>query len=204
MLALLKRYWPALVALALIVGAFLAGRHSAPTKTVEVVRESEAKVEVVREETKQEERTQVEVKTDEREVKVQVVTRWRTRIVKPDGTVIEKDGEKHDNRDEKGRTDEKRDVVEHVASAGSEVATAQTREAERIKVVERPRADWRATALVGLAPARLLPPDFAHAPLIVGGLVERRIAGPLSAGLAVQVPLGGGSPILSGGLTLEF
>ncbi len=146
----------ALIGLALLGGAFAAGRYSAPpdVREVERVEFRDRVVEVIRE---------VKVK-QAAEIKTVVV--YREKVTKPDGTVIEKETSKADTETKTAET-VKTDTSKDATSEG-------TREVERI--VSAPRPAWRVGALAGgsLTPA-LVPAYGAH--------VERRILGPFSVGV---------------------
>lgn len=152
-----------------LVGAFTAGRFSAPeqvqttsivTKTVRVV-----------------ERVEVKGETVYVKAKAQIV--WRDRVVKPDGTITEHIVEK---------TDTKEDGKISVSSnTDRNVSLAENRTDTRTVTV-RPR--WRLSVLAG---AQYPPPLLTIAgPLVLGAQFEIRIAGGLSAGLWATTGAAGG------------
>lgn len=110
-------------------------------------------------------------------LKVRVVERqeskrsvvYRDRLVKPDGTVHEREVEAHAS-----------DTQIREASR-SEAAGVEVREVEKRVEVTRPAPQWRASVLAGVDPfsVRLAP---LGAELYVGAAVERRILGPLFVG----------------------
>lgn len=149
---LAERHWR-IVAVALVVlFAFAAGRHTAPTRIEEVTLGA---LVVRAKDEKQETKAAAESK-----VEVRVVERWYS----PTGVI------QHE-RDETGSAEERADFEEIFASH------EEAREEVRIetRAVEAARPDWRIGALVAVDYRAPLTPAY-------GAHVERRLFGPLSAG----------------------
>lgn len=163
------------VALAL-VGAFSAGRFSAPLKvqTIETVK------------TVFQDRVVEKIKTVEVQAKAETKIVYRDRVVTKDGTVTEHTVEKTDTKSEdvkKGSDDE---LATHTGSTETLKQTTTTL-----------RPDWRVGILVG---GQLGKPFLPIAgPLTVGLQVDRRIIGGLSVGVWA---FSGGSAGL--GVSFEF
>ncbi len=143
--------WPYYVvgALALLSGAFAAGRYSPPGPTVKTVTITEVQEQVVNK--------IVYSKAADR-----VVTRTIVVERKPDGA-------------------ERTEVVEREVERSTETTvsdtTSKTEEKRREnKTVTPYRADWHLTAMVGAAGVAW------PVPLVYGGGVQRRIAGPFWIG----------------------
>lgn len=180
---LLLRFWMPLLALLLIAVAFLGGRLTSPTPPAEVVERVEYRDRVVTQEVVREVRAAAEVRYMDRVQRVEVV-----REVRPDGS-----------SSERSVTTTGESVREAITSqAATEAAKSEVREVEverqiRVEV----RHDWRVSALAGAdlrTVSMTAPPAW-----VLGGLVERRIVGPISLG---AWGLSSGAAGLS--LSLEF
>lgn len=150
---LAARHWRLVAGMLVVMLAFAAGRHTAPTRIEEVtlgalvIRAKEEKAET---------RAAAASK-----VEVRVVERWFS----PAGVL------QHE-RDESGSAEEHADLEEILASNEQERAEVRI----ETRTVEAARPDWRIGALVAVdVRAPLQPPVY-------GAHVERRLFGPLSAG----------------------
>jgi hypothetical protein len=155
-----RRGLVALLVVLALVGAFVAGRFSAPlqVQTIDVVKVAFQDREVVRE----------VVKVEKAKAETKIV--WRDRIVTKDGTVTVREVEKTDTKTDTVRTGEGVKVSDRVSS--SESSHTQT-------VTLRPK--WRVGLQVGAAwPKPLLP---IAGPLVLGLQVDYRIVGGLTAGV---------------------
>jgi hypothetical protein len=153
----------ALVALAsvlLLVGAFSAGRFSAPLKVE--TRDVEKVV--------YQDRVVEKVVTVETKAKAETKVVYRDRVVTKDGTVTERVVE---------RTDTKEDTKADTMAAADTSHTIVTEKENTAKTTLRP--DWRVGVLFGASLAKPLVP--ISGPLVVGVQAEHRITGGLSAGL---------------------
>jgi len=155
------------VALALC-GAFAAGRHSRRVETRDVVRTVTVDRDVVRTQVVHDVQTVHDVATKTNTV---TVTRWRTVAGVPEVTATTTDLSTTEVHEAAHDGTVATRIAEHEAS------TARVEEHQRI---EGQRPQWSVAVLGGaqITGGRLLP-----APWVVGALVERRIAGPVSAGL---------------------
>lgn len=165
----------ALVAVAALLGAYGAGRETAPARVV--TREN------VRVDTQYKDRVVTQVVHDvqvQHDVQTQTRTVTVTRWAKaPDGTPLVTQ-ETHQEAATASATE--RQAVKLVTTAAEHDAHQVAQETRTVTVMaERPQ--WSVTALAGgqLGGLRLIPE--LPAPLVVGAAVERRILGPLSAGL---------------------
>ncbi len=144
------------VCLALLVGAFSAGRFSAPlkveTRDVERVVFKDRVVE--------------KVVTVEAKAKTRIV--YRERETKPDGTVTEREHERTDTKTDTTKTDDKDRVVEGKTDH------------ERVTVTTL-RPSWRVGVLVGASFQQPLLP--ISGPLVLGASAEYRLVGGLWVGL---------------------
>lgn len=168
---------------ALAVGAGIAvGRCTAP--------EPPARVEVQeRVVTREVQATQTQHVEERAAVQVQTRVVYRDRIVTPDGTVREREVERSEAAS-----------AEH-AQRQTTTAEVRTAEAHRetVRTVTVPAPDWRVSLLVG-APVRLTP-----GPVLVGGHIQRRLWGPVSAGAWTLIPTGPGAPLTAGAsVSVEF
>ncbi len=141
---------------ALLAAAFAVGRYTAREPDVRDVERVVYKDRVV------EKIVEVKVKEEAKRVIV-----YRDRVIKPDGTRIEREIEKTE-------TDTK---ITDARETAKEATHAGTKDREH--VVTSPRPDWRVGAMVGTA--LTLDPIFLKP--VYGGFVERRIAGPFSVGI---------------------
>jgi hypothetical protein len=158
-LAFVKAHWRPFALGGAVGLAFLFGRFSAPTRTVEkavehvVYRDREVKVQ---------EAARVEVQE-------RVVFRDRTIIKRANGTVVQRDVE---------RTD----TGQATATATRQVETRveyRDREVVKEKRVDAPK-DWAVSLLVG---TRVALKPLGLGTVAYGARVERRIIGPVSAGV---------------------
>jgi hypothetical protein len=155
------------IVIALLVGAFAAGRYTLPAKVVEVEKVVEVVKEVVKTEIQVVEK-KVYIKGEARDVVREVV------IVKaPDGTETTKITE----------TDKTKTVEASTQESSSQATVVKTEDkavaVERVTVTENPK-DWHLSLSVG-AGARFI---GEMTPEIAFGLtVERRIVGPFFMGL---------------------
>ena len=162
-----------------LCGSFAAGRYTRTVQTRDVVRvETQWKDrEVVR--VVHDVQTVHDVATQTRTV---TVTRWAKA---PDGSPVVTQ-ETHAERDQQAETKRQEQTVSDrtkEAEARSQTVTLHAVEA---------RPNWSASVLVGgqLGERRLT--DTLPAPLVVGVAVERRILGPVSAGLWATSGMAGG------------
>lgn len=158
------------VILAALVGAFSAGRFSAPLQVETRTIKGETVIE------------KVFIKGDTVYVKEKAKIVWRDRVIKPDGTITEREVEK---------TDTKEDTKVSITTNTERTATLT--ESKSSVTTLRPR--WRVAVLGG---ASWNPPLIPIAgPLVLGAEVDIRIVGGLSAG--VWANTGG-----SGGVSISF
>lgn len=99
----------------------------------------------------------------------------RVRVERPDGTKIEREIEREELQADV------REQAQHVEVREVERVVYQDRQVT--KVIEHARPMWRAGVLAGLDVRRvsLIPPS--PGPVILGATVERRIVGPIHAGV---------------------
>lgn len=172
----LQRYGIAAgVVLLLLLGAFSAGRFSAPlkveTRDVERVVYKDKIVTV--------EKVVEKVVTVEKEAKVETKIVWRDRVITKDGTVTEHIVEKTGRTDEATKTTT--DAKDKVSTVDATHALESTH--ETVKTVTL-RPSWRVSLQVG---ASLKDPLLPIAgPLVLGASGEYRIVGGLSAGVWVN------------------
>jgi hypothetical protein len=164
------------VVLALLVLAYLAGRRSAPAKVVtrDVVRVEVQTRDVVHTQVVHDVQTVHDTATQVRTV---TVTRWAKA---PDGSPVVTQ-EVHQEAAATSTT-ERQDVKS--SDQQHEHDARQVAQETRIVTVTAERPQWSVTALAGASlgsPPRLVP--GLPAPLIAGVVLERRILGPVSAGL---------------------
>lgn len=158
------KHWPKAAILALLGVAYAAGRFMAPDKVVTVDRVVERVVEDTHAREQVRELTeQLETLRTRREVVI---------VTRPDGTREERTTEETERRTETERVVEVEKIVERVVTVDREVMKTVT--------LERARPAWRVSALGGLDIAaatrlQLVPVYGAH--------VERRLFGPVSAGV---------------------
>lgn len=139
-----------------LVGAFVAGRFSAPLKvqTIDTVRVAF------------QDRIIEKVVTVQGKTETKIV--FRDRVITKDGTITEHEVEKTATKEESTKTDDKTEK-----SKGSSEHTAET--------TTTLRPDWRVALQVG---ATWKDPWVKIAgPLVLGAQVDRRLIGGLSAGV---------------------
>lgn len=159
------RRWLAAAAFALasLVGSFAAGRFTAPTRVEErehVVYRDRVKIERVTE--------QAQAKATEQQQAVRVVTRW-IRTTAPDGSTREEQ-----TTDSSAATAAK---TSEASSSSDKLASEKETfvDKQRERIVETRRQDWSASLLVGWDRLQARPNVF-------GGMVSRRIIGPVELG----------------------
>ncbi len=158
--------------LAALAAAFLMGRYTGPTKTVEKTQIQVVEKQVVK----------TEIKYVDREVRVKDTARnvhREVRVVKaPDGTVtttvVTDDKTKINQASSK--------EVQSTSDTLAERSSSKTLTTE--KTVESARPDWHMALQLGAGAALPIEPQMA-----IGAVVERRIAGPFWAGLWINVQL---------------
>ncbi len=169
---MLKPWHYLVAALALAGAGYAFGRFAAPDKVVtvekEVIRTVEKEVGLTHEQVFELAKI---LETMRRETHTETTT-----TVKPDGTTETKIVE--DTKTEKTTETETEKVAEKDESKTTETET--TREVETTKIVERARPGWKVSVMAGL--------DFPYAIKgelrpVYGGSIERRLFGPLSAGV---------------------
>lgn len=184
----MKWYHYALAGLALASLGFAFGRYAAPDKVVTVDRVVER--EVVKEDFQA--REQVVALTEQVRQLKQKIKRQEHTVSKPDGTVETTITEEIETNEVTDTATDTTSSSEVVASSSTETESAT----EHVEVVERSRPDWKLSGLVAVdAPAALrgnLTPAY-------GVLLERRILGPVSAGV-----WGLSSGVVGAALTVEF
>lgn len=164
------------VALALVALAYLAGRRSAPAKVVtrDVVRTEVQTRDVVHTQVVHDVQTVHDVQVQTRTV---TVTRWAKA---PDGTVTVTQEARQDEQEDRHATK----AAETKEQAARETDAHQVAQETRTVTVTAGRPQWSVTALAGASlgsPPRLIP--GLPGPLVAGVVLERRILGPVSAGL---------------------
>jgi hypothetical protein len=164
------------VVLALLALAYLAGRRSAPAKVVtrDVVRVETQTRDVVKTQVVHDVQTVHDTATQVRTV---TVTRWAKA---PDGSPVVTQETHQESATEAHATK----AAETKATTAAEHDARQVAQETRTVTVTAERPQWSVTALAGASlgsPPRLVP--GLPAPLVVGVALERRILGPLSAGL---------------------
>jgi hypothetical protein len=163
--------------LVLFAAAFAAGRYTAAEPDVHEVERVVYRDQVV---------TKTRVVTVAAKAETKRVVVYRDRVVKPDGTRIEREVERSDT--------ETRETTRTEGTTNTERTTEGDRTSDRTVTAARP--NWRVGALVGgqLDPLGLRPVYGAHA--------ERRLAGPFHVG---AWGLHTGAGIAAGlSLSLEF
>lgn len=163
MRSLLTRYWRYVAIVALLVLAYAFGRHSAPDKVVTVDRVVHVDKVVTVEKVVQ------AAEVQDKDATKQVVRYVRVREKRPDGTVI--DTTKRDTDTE--HTSEDLIAIRLEATKATERVVYKDR--ETIKVVETNRPNWSVSLMPGY--------DFQLRKSLLGGSVERRIIGPVHAGV---------------------
>lgn len=173
----LMDHWRIVLALVVLAATFFAGRFTVPTKVITDTK-TEFKDRVVEVEKR------IVVKANDQKVVV-----YRDRVTKPDGTTIEHEESRTVTRERETELDDKATQRDTTGSTSthSEVST----------IVPQ----WRAGVLLGLdaRDVRLLPVPSVGKP-VVGGLLERRLIGGLSASAWVL----SSGPTVGVGLTYEF
>lgn len=165
----------ALVAVAALLGAYGAGRETAPAKVVthDVVRVETQTRDVVHTQVVHDVQTVHDTATQVRTV---TVTRWAKA---PDGAPLVT----QETHQEAERQTQRTSNETEKQNVSSQHDAHQLTQETRTVTVTAERPTWAVTALAGgqLGGPRLVP--GLPAPLVVGAAVERRILGPLSAGL---------------------
>lgn len=167
----MTRHWPIVVAVVLVLLAFLAGRLSAPQRVVtrDVVRTQTVEVEKIR---TVEVHDQVEAKEAAERVRTVTVTRWRW--LPGGGTEAETTTTRAADTTARQTKQERASATTETAKA-TQATTVELHTVERVPVLPQ----WSIAVMPGvdLRGASTLP---YHA--VVGVAVERRIAGPLFVG----------------------
>lgn len=169
-----KHRWPlALTGVVLVmIGSFLMGRYTGPTKTVEKTKTEYIDREVVRMETKY---VEVEAKT---KTVARDVRRERRVEEQPDGTKVTTVVIVDKTKVNEASTQ----AVTQASSAATEKTSTTTTSTE--KIVESARPDWRLGLQLGAG--LVLPAQ----PIMAAGLsLDRRIAGPFWVGIWGQMQL---------------
>lgn len=155
---------------AMLIG-YAGGRATAPTKVVEKIKTVEKTIEVAA-------KTKDETSVTTREADVRTVTRWKIRRVeRPDGTVEStatsdlRTDSKTRGRDEETKRETEIRYVDRVVTQ------------ETVKVVEADRPMWAVEARIGSTYGRLTQEPPGYGSFVYGGAVERRIIGPVWAGV---------------------
>lgn len=180
-----RRVVVAAAALVAVLLAAAAGRWTAPTRIE--TREKLREVTKVIASTQQ----TAELAELRRQVREQAkrsnVVKIRTVVRAPDGTITS-----NTRVEDKSTTDTRAtDQVDTKKSEATTTVTVRevTRIEERLRLVERPPPDWSASVLAGGAvPALWGAEPLSYAPalpraLVLGATLERRVAGPISAGV---------------------
>lgn len=158
--------------LLLLVGAFSAGRFSAPLK----VETRDVERVVFKDKIVTVEKVVEKVVTVEKEAKVETRVVWRDRIITKDGTVTEHVVEKTGRVDELAKsTSTDKTTDKHVDQVQ---ALESTRETVRTVTL---RPSWRVSLQVGASLAKPLLPIAG--PLVLGASGEYRLLGGWSAGV---------------------
>lgn len=164
------------VVLALLALAYLAGRRAAPAKVVtrDVVRVETQTRDVVHTQVVHDVQTVHDVQVQTRTV---MVTKWAKA---PDGTVTVTQESRQDAQEDRHATK----AAETKDQATHETDARQVAQETRTVTVTAERPQWAVTALAGASlgsPPRLIP--GLPGALVAGVVLERRILGPVSAGL---------------------
>lgn len=149
----LVSHWRALLVCLLLAGAFVGGYMAHP--------DAPARVEVQEKVVYKDRVVEVEKRV---EVKAATKVVYRDRVITRDGTVTEHEVEKTETK-----SDTRTDTSKTAEKQGHSETSSQTRVAS---------PDWRVGALVGLDARSLAPLTPSY-----GVIVERRILGPVSAGI---------------------
>lgn len=165
------------VVLALLIGAFFAGRFSGPEKTVEVEKE---KV-VTKVEWKEKVVEKVVTVTEKAKTENKIV--YVDRVITREGEIREKIVERVVEV-EKERSDTEANKDKDSSTDTSSVVNKETEKSVTL------RPDWRVGVMVGAQhPQPFLP---VYGPLVLGAYGERRIIGGFSMGVWFQTGIGGG------------
>ncbi len=163
-----------LVVIALIAGAFAAGRYTLPAKVIEHTKEVEVLKEVVRTEIQIVEK-KVYVRGEDRDIIREVVV-----IKQPDGTEVTKTTETDRTKIKEASSQETETKATKIVYRDKEVFV------EKLKIVENGK-DWHLSVSAG-AGARFVGTVVPQ--LVFGATVERRIVGPFFMGLNVSAAAG--------------
>lgn len=145
-----------IIGLAALVCSFVLGYLAAP-KAAARVEERVVEVEKV-----VEKRVEVKVAAEAKRVVV-----YRERVVQPDGTRVEREIERADT------------VTKVEVKMNTETKRDTKRDVERVEVA---RPDWRVGVLAGVDARQVSLVPLSPGPLVFGGIVERRLVGPVSVG----------------------
>lgn len=176
LLAFAKRHWKLLAILAAVALAFFLGWVLKPEPPAKITEHVEYKEKLVLDE----QRIEAEVQRRVREIEVKLQQHVvETKVTKPDGTKVETKvtDTKIDSHDKEVQ------VVEKVVEVEKKVYV--DREVEKKVVVDAPRKDWIVGPMVGIDVRNLGLRDGAlqTGPLAFGGMVQRRIVGPVFGGV---------------------
>lgn len=163
-----RSFFGGIALVVLLVLAFVSGRYSAPTKTVEKVRVEKVEVEVEKVVEK------VVVKRELVQAKARIIVRTVHEVAKPDGTL------ERTSTTTSGSSSSSAAAEEGSSDARRETSRSSSEVAEHSKTVERTDSRIKLGALVGTNLWRLAAP-----PLIGGPQLEVRIVGPIWLGVYV-------------------
>lgn len=168
------RRWAAVagIGIALLAGAFVLGRATAPVKTVERTRETERQTATARAEVHQLD-TRAQKADERKDVRTVVVTRWL-----PGGSV-----ERTERGEDKTTTRSEAQQATDLRAARVEERVVY-RDREVVKTVELARPQWSVAALGGLDVAAALGDRGGLLPghAVLGAVVDRRLVGPVFVG----------------------
>lgn len=173
--------WPGLIPVAAVLG-LLWGRHHGPERTRDVIKTEVVYKDRVIEKIVHDVQVQRDVATQTRTV---TVTKWAKA---PDGSPVVTQ-ETHAEKDQQAETKRQ----DHTQGTQERQSEAHQATLEMHTVESRP--NWSVTVLAGVQDGGKRLVDALPAPSVVGLVVERRILGPVSAGLWATSGMAGGMSV---------
>jgi len=178
-----KKYWKPLLVVALVSAVFVAGRYTVAEriKTVEVVKT----VEVHHESTQVTQRVDIEELLKKVQDKTKYIDRDVVRVVtiKPDGTRTETETDRSRIDSTQRTTTDSSTKVSEVAELKKLLDSYRAEDKSKTVTIERGQPNWRLGVLTGYSKdVKSMIPGIPNS-ILLGGFVERRILGPISAGI---------------------